>query len=178
MNLSLRSHALWTRAALALMCLLVAPTIGCGEAEEAPAPWGCTDARDDWSRCDGDRTIWCHGGQFPHFHNGRDCAAAGLSCMALSEREAVCVDAAASCTDGEVRCDGNTAQSCLGGVLAVEPCGTARTCVVFRGEARCDAKPSDECSGHGLVNGDACDCNSQYVRDPNDPMACIPEASS
>lgn len=172
------SHTSSPRAvtALMLLCLGLCGTSGCGDADAPSAPWTCTNDRDDWSRCDGDRTIWCHGeGQYPHFHNGRDCAADGLRCAALSEREAVCVDPSASCAAGEAMCEGNTAQNCLDGALAVEPCGTAKTCVVYRGEARCDAKPSDDCSGHGFVNGDACTCNSQYMRDPSDPLACVPE---
>ena len=32
----------------------------------------------------------------------------------------------------------------------------------------------EECSGHGRLHGDHCDCDPGYRPDPQNPMACIP----
>jgi len=160
-----------------LVLLSIALSVGCGDNNNNNVnDWECAEGRDGWERCVGDQIQYCHevAGMTPHFHNGRDCAAEGLACVEEADHhESFCVDMSVTCTDSEFRCEGNTAYNCIDGHEAQEPCGTG-ICHEHTDEAHCEDQ-SEECGGHGHIDGDHCHCDTGYVLDPDDPLNCVSE---
>ncbi len=109
----------------------------------------CDLAHDGHEQCADNMVQWCHA-ELEHFHWGANCEDIGLTCVELSETEAVCVDEGSTCTVGEAECQDNRAYNCLpGGQWAVEPCTSA--CHVHDGEAECEqdcstTAPDDACA--------------------------------
>ena len=135
----------------------------------------CTADRDLWERCSDGEVIWCHAVGVPHFHSGAKCALANLECTELSENRAACTDGTA-CSEGEFRCDGNTAVNCAFGSLTLEPCGTRKMCLADQqvGVATCwDDRPEAPCSGHGNLYEAGCVCDRGYTPGP-DAQTCGP----
>lgn len=155
----------------------LALAVCCGGEDAPPAEdFECTEARDRWEQCQGGEVVWCHGFGTPHFHSGAKCALAGLACTEISERRAVCTDDSATCDPGAFACDGNTATNCIDGVLALEPCGTRKTCLAddAAGLATCfDDRPDAPCSGHGDLYASGCVCNRGYIPGP-EGGSCVP----
>lgn len=108
----------------------------------------CTAAHDGFEKCENNRIQWCHvlDGTAPHFHEGLNCQALGLSCVEHAHEhdghthyQAFCVDESMTCEAGEFRCEANRAHNCLEGAMAVSPCGT-RECHEESGQAVCEGQ--------------------------------------
>ncbi len=146
----------------------------------------CSEETENFEKCEDNRIQWCHvlEGMDPHFHEGLNCESLGLTCMEHAENAgtdqlryvAYCVDESITCEEGEYACAENTAQNCLDGVMAMEPCGTG-TCHEHDGEALCEDADDEECNGHGHLHDDACECDEGYEQDPDDPASCVSELS-
>lgn len=136
--------------------------------------WECDADHADWERCEENKVQYCHivSGMDPHFHWGMDCEAQGYQCHDDGMGEATCVDTSQTCTDGEFRCEDNTAYNCIDGKMGIEPCGTAKHCHEEADEAHCE-ETGDECGGHGHVHDNECHCDEGYELDPADPLNCI-----
>lgn len=136
--------------------------------------FACTTDRSGWEQCEGGDVQWCH---IDHFHAGARCSALGYACVELSDREASCVDEASTCAVGAFSCDGNTAYNCVEhegeGRFAIEPCGTAKTCLEDAAEARCEVRSDEACGGHGEYADGACTCDVGYAYDGDDPTTCV-----
>lgn len=140
----------------------------------------CQDNRDGWEKCSQNRIQWCHvlEGMTPHFHEGLDCDALGLTCVEFQVTTngatvwaASCVDSTQTCTDGEFKCEENSAMNCLNKAMAIEPCGT-KTCHEDTALAHCE-EGEEECGGHGHLDGDECLCDENYEIDKEDATNCI-----
>ena len=105
-----------------------------------------------------------------------DCQAQGYECHDDGAGDATCVDTSQSCTDGEFRCEDNTAYNCIDGHMGIEPCGTASTCHEESDAAHCE-ESSEECGGHGHVHDDECECDGGYEVDPQDALNCVASVS-
>ena len=141
----------------------------------------CTNERDGWEKCDNNRIQWCHvlEGMDPHFHEGSNCEALGLTCVehahehdGHTDYEAFCVDESMTCEEGEFTCVDNTARNCIDGVMALEPCGTM-LCHEETDEAVCEQEGDAECGGHGHMESDECHCDENYEVDPDDSTNCV-----
>ncbi len=152
-----------------------------GDTEEGTWDGVCTDERDGWEKCENNRIQWCHvlEGMDPHFHEGSNCEALGLTCVEHAREhddhthyEAFCVDESMICEAGTFACVDNTAQNCIDGVMALEPCGT-KHCHEEAAEAVCEQEGEEVCGGHGHMDGDTCHCDENYELDPDDPANCI-----
>mgnify|MGYP001292112109 CR=1 FL=1 len=156
---------------------------GDSDEETEGALWDgvCTEERSGWEKCDSNRIQWCHvvEGMEAHFHEGLNCEALSLTCVeheleedgAVSYR-AFCVDESMTCGDGEFACSDNTAQNCIDGVMALEPCGT-KHCHEEADEAVCEYPGDEECGGHGQLVDETCQCDENYETDPEDATNCI-----
>ena len=151
------------------------------EQAETTQTWTCDEDHDDWRGCSENKVQYCHilEGMDPHFHWLTDCESLGYSCVEEVAGEAVCVDYDQTCDAGSFSCDAdsNTAYNCVDGHLAVEPCGTSKTCHEEDDEAHCEEVDDEECGGHGHLHDDECHCNDGYIIDEDDPMLCIAEVS-
>lgn len=145
----------------------------------SPSELECMEGRDGWEQCVDNKVQYCHlvSGMAPHFHWGSDCVSLGLSCIALSESKAGCIDMASSCTPGEFKCESNTAHTCVSqgdlGHWVVEPCGTAKTCHVEATTAHCESLGEEECGGHGHLHDDECHCDQGYKVDAANKLLCV-----
>lgn len=147
---------------------------GTGGTGASASSWECDADHAQWQRCEEEKIQYCHivSGMDPHFHWGMDCDAQGYSCHDDGMGNATCVDKAQPCAAGEFRCVDNTAYNCIDGYMGIEPCGTAKHCHEKTDEAHCE-EASDECDGHGHVEGGACHCDEGYEQAPDDPLSCI-----
>ena len=169
----------------ALLAALLSLLVSCVGTEGGPGQslWDgvCTTEREGWEKCDSNRIQWCHilEGMTPHFHEGLNCQALGLTCVeqesaggGLTGYEAFCVDESMTCQQGAYACVDNTARNCVGGVTALAPCGT-QVCDLSGGEAVCRQDTTEECGGHGQLVDGACQCDDTYEQDPDDPADCV-----
>lgn len=152
-----------------------------GDTDDGDWDGVCTGERDGWEKCENNRIQWCHvlEGMEPHFHEGQNCEALGLTCIENTHEhdghtryEAFCVDESVTCEAGEFACVENTAQNCIDGVMALLPCGT-KHCHEEADEAVCEQEGEEECGGHGHLHEGVCHCDENYEVDPNDPTNCI-----
>lgn len=141
----------------------------------------CTDERDGWEKCESNRVKWCHilEGMNPHFHEGLNCEALGLTCVehvhehdGHTDYEAFCVDESMTCEEGQFACVENTAQNCVNGAMALEPCGT-KECHTEGDEAICEQAGDEECGGHGHLHDGECHCDEGYEVDIDDETKCV-----
>ncbi len=152
---------------IALTCCLL---LACSGGDDGDGNWDCSTEKNLSEQCDEGEVIWCHAGGTPHFHGGAKCALANLTCTEVTEDRAVCTDPTLTCTAGEYSCDGNTAVNCVEGVVALEPCGTRKTCLEepAAGLATCwDDRPEAPCSGHGALYENGCVCDRGYTLGSN-----------
>jgi hypothetical protein len=138
---------MFVRRAQQLLLLVSLPLAanGCGGDDDSAATFGtalrfeCSEATDNWSQCNDGKVEWCHAVGTPHFHFSSNCEAAGLECFEVSEDEALCVDPTRACDDTTPSvCEERTAVRCVENLTVVEPCGTAKECVILDGVARCE----------------------------------------
>ncbi len=154
---------------------------GCGDdsskenGNENDNGFECTEERDGWEQCVGDRIQWCHvvHGMDPHFHWGTDCGQHGLSCVETDDHKAHCVDMNEHCDEGDAFCDHNTAHYCVDGHLAEKPCGTSNVCREEGGKAFCEPISGEDCGGHGYLENGECVCDRFHGQDPEDALMCV-----